>query len=321
MTNTCAWCEAPKQTGPVCPSCGADYAKAAAIKAHGKASFEEPAASPAFSEPESSPEEHEQLIPVQDPAFEKKACLLALPGMLSFALFVQITGFLSGMQRIFFAMPIHELGHAVSGWLCGFNSIPTLWKTITPENRGYLSSLLVLVLLGWLARYGLKRKQPLWLAFVCLVLIVQGYGTFMISLGKADMVITMGGDAMGMILATLLMMTFYVGKDTQIYKGALRWGFLGIGAAAFINMFAPWWNKDISAIGYGTTGGIPTDSWKMINIHLWEWDALFTVHITLGLLCLTALGIIYGIGLKQAIGWEKLKDKQERLARIREKSN
>lgn len=319
MTNSCAWCEAPKQTGPVCPSCGADYAKAAAIKAHGKASFAEPTASPAFSESETEPEEHEHLIPVQDPGFEKKICLVALPGMLGIALFVQITGFLSGMQRIFFAMPIHELGHAVSGWLCGFNSIPTLWKTMTPENRGYIASLILLIGLGSLARYGLKNKQPSWFLFIGLVLVTQFYGTFVISLGKADMYITMGGDAMGMILATLLMATFYVGKDTQLYKGAVRWGFLGIGAAAFINMFAPWWNKDISAIGYGTTGGIPTDSWKMINIHLWEWNALFNVHITLGLLCLAALGIIYCIGLKQAISWEKLKAKQDRLAKFRNK--
>ena len=317
MTNTCAWCEAPKQTGPVCPGCGADYAKAAAIKAHGKASFTAPDTSPAFSESESAHEDHEQLIPVQDPGFEKKVCLAAMPGMLSIALFVQITGFLSGMQRIFFAMPIHELGHAVSGWLCGFNSIPTLWKTITPENRGYISSLVLLVGLGSLARYGLKNKQPAWFLLIGLVLVIQFYGTFVITPGKADMVITMGGDAMGMILATLLMATFYVDKDTQLYKGAVRWGFLGIGAAAFINMFAPWWNKDISAIGYGTTGGIPTDSWKMINIHLWEWDALFNVHITLGMLCLAALGAIYVLGLKQAMAWEKLKTKQDRLAKLR----
>ena len=73
------------------------------------------------------------------------------------------------------------------------------------------------------------------------------------------MFITLGGDALGLVLSALLMSLFYVGKDTRIYKGALRYGFLGIGAAAFMDMFLPWWKKDISAIGYGLTGGIPTD--------------------------------------------------------------
>lgn len=311
MAATCAWCEAPKQVGPICPQCGADYAKAEAIKSTGKAeSTQFPEATHAES---TTTDSAEFTIPVKDPEFEKAVCLLALPSMLCIALFVQITGFLSGMQRIFFAMPVHELGHAVTGWLCGFNSIPTLWKTLTPENRGYFSSFLLLIGLGALTRYGLKNKQALWLFLTAIILLLQLYGTFVITPGKADMYITMGGDAMGMILATLLMTSFYVGKDTQIYKGALRWGFLGIGAAAFINIFAPWWNKDITAIGYGLTGGIPTDSWKMINIHLWQWDALFNVHITLGLVCLTALTISYLLGLKQANHWIK---EQERLVRL-----
>jgi len=315
MAATCAWCEAPKQTGPICPQCGADYAKAEAIKSKGKA---EPTHILEATQAEVTPADSvESAIPVKDPAFEKAVCLLALPSMLCIALFVQITGFLSGMQRIFFAMPVHELGHAITGWLCGFNSIPTLWKTLTPENRGYFSSLILLIGLGALARYGLKNKQPAWLFLIAIILMIQVYGTFVITLGKADMYITMGGDAMGMILATFLMAVFYVGKDTQIYKGALRWGFLGIGAAAFINMFAPWWNKDITAIGYGLTGGIPTDSWKMINMHLWEWDALFSVHIVLGVVCLVVLVVIYVLGLKQAEGWVKEKALQNKLARLR----
>jgi len=274
MSAICAWCNAPKKSGPLCPDCGADYAKAEAIKNKGKA---EPASAPIEEEIELLIEEENQ-IPVKDPVFEKQVCLFALPSMLAFALMVQVTGFLAGMQRIFFGMPIHELGHAITGWLCGFNSIPTLWKTLIPENRGYLSSVALLVGLFVLTRYALKNKRSGWLVAVVLVLLVQFYGTFVITLSKADMLITMGGDAMGLILATVLIGIFYAGKETQLYKGSLRWGFLGVGSAAFMNMYLPWWNKDMSAIGYGLTGGIPTDSWKMINIHLWSWDDLFNTH-------------------------------------------
>ena len=108
-----------------------------------------------------------------------------------------------------------------------------------------------------------------------------------------------------------------MGKDTQLYKGCLRWGFLGIGAAAFFNMYVPWWNKDKSAIGYGLTGGEPTDAWKMINIHLWDWETLFNTQITLGLLCLLVLGVVYVLGLRQANGWVETKSRMDRLERLK----
>jgi hypothetical protein len=164
--------------------------------------------------------------------------------MLVVAMLVQITGFLAGMQRIVFGMPVHEMGHAVTGWLCGFNSIPSLWVTVSSGERGYISSVALLAALLMLTRYALVNKKPAWLIPAVIILLLQLYGT-------------------------LLMVIFYLGKDTQLYKGSLRWGFLAIGAAAFMDIFTPWYNRDISAIGYGMTGDIHTDSFKMINVHLW----------------------------------------------------
>ena len=90
-----------------CPDCGADYAKAEAIKSKGKA---EPIVVTAGNDTEESFFEiNDTVIPVKDPGFEKIVCLTALPAML-----VQITGFLAGMQRIVFDMPVHEMGHAVT---------------------------------------------------------------------------------------------------------------------------------------------------------------------------------------------------------------
>ena len=127
--NTCAWCNSPKQHGLACPDCGADYAKTEAIKSKGKA---EPIVVIAGNNTEESFFEiNDTVIPVKDPGFEKIVCLTALPAML-----VQITGFLAGMQRIVFDMPVHEMGHAVTGWLCGFNSIPSLWVTVSSGERG-----------------------------------------------------------------------------------------------------------------------------------------------------------------------------------------
>lgn len=46
-------------------------------------------------------------------------------------------------QRTALTMPLHELGHAVTAWWCGFAAIPTLWKTLIPETRSLFVSLLV----------------------------------------------------------------------------------------------------------------------------------------------------------------------------------
>ena len=72
---------------------------------------------------------------------------------------------------------------------------------------------------------------------------------------------------MGLILATLLMSSFYYGKDTNLYKGALRWGFVAIGAAAFVDIYSVWFNSltDIANVPYGTTGGRYTDSYKLVE--------------------------------------------------------
>ena len=48
MNATCPWCNAPRDAGPTCPGCGANYAKAEAIKAHGRAALPDAAASAAL---------------------------------------------------------------------------------------------------------------------------------------------------------------------------------------------------------------------------------------------------------------------------------
>lgn len=51
--------------------------------------------------------------------------------------------------------------------------------------------------------------------------------------------------------------------------GSLRWGFVVIGAAAFVDIYATWWNarKDDSAIPYGTTGGMATDAMTLVDAY------------------------------------------------------
>ena len=73
----------------------------------------------------------------------------------------------------------------------------------------------------------------------------------------ARIIVVFGGDGVGMILATLLMGSFFFGKRTQLYKGSLRWGFVVIGAVAFVDILSTWFKGrfDWDAIPLGSQDG------------------------------------------------------------------
>jgi hypothetical protein len=220
----------------------------------------------------------------------------------AFAFGVQLSGFGTCIQRIIFTMPVHELGHATVAWFCGFNAVPTLWKTISPSNRGIAASVVLFVGILSLANYGRRHMHNGWVAIAVFLLLMQGIGTLMISERDSEQYILFDGDGGGMVSATLLMLSFYFGKETQLYKGGLRWGFLGIGAAGFADMFMTYWRSasDRLQVPYGLTGGEPTDAFKLINYHTWSWEQLISRHVTVGVICLLVLLGFYIWGIKQA---------------------
>jgi hypothetical protein len=305
VTTTCPWCSAPRDTGPDCPRCGANYAKAEAIKTHGRAAVDTP---PAAAEPPDpalsiyADDPMAGLPAVADPRLEYKFCIAAIPAMLFIAIVFHASGLGASLQRIFLTMPVHEFGHAVTAWFCGYTAIPTLWKTLVPETRGFIAPLALAGALG----YGLYRawqvgNRPL-LGIAGVLLLLQVICTFGIKADTARMLITFGGDGMGMILATLLMASFFFGKNTQLYKGSLRWGFVAIGAASFVDIYATWWRarKDQSAIPYGTMDGMASDSMTLVDVYRWSFDTLVSRYVTLGVCCLIALALVYAWGVRRA---------------------
>jgi hypothetical protein len=239
---------------------------------------------------------------VDDAELEWKFCLGAIPITLCIALAFNASGLGSALQRIFLTMPVHEFGHAVTAWFCGYAAIPTLWKTVIPDTRGFIAPLALAGALGYMVyRAYHTHRVPLLYAGVAL-LILQAIATLGIKAQTAQMLITFGGDGMGMILATLLMASFFFGKQTQLYKGALRWGFVAIGAAAFVDIYATWWRarKDEGAIPYGTTGGMATDAMKLVDDHGWTLQLLVHRYVVLGICCLIVLAIVYAWGVRNA---------------------
>lgn len=307
MAAACPWCNAPRADGPDCPRCGANYAKAEAIRRQGRAGTA--AAAPVAPPVEADPVARGgiQLAPltepegVDDPALEFRFCLAAIPAMLVLA--ILFNAFLPFLQRTFLTMPVHELGHSITAWLCGFWSIPTLWKAITAETRGFVTPLVVLGALGFMAWRAWTKEDWLLVALAGAILLLQLAGTLGIRETTATMLIVFGGDGLGMILATLLMASFYFGKQTNLYKGSLRWGFVAIGAAAFVDMFSVWWaaRTDKGKIPFGEMDGVGhSDATRLVDDFGWTIDQLVGRHVTVGVLCLLALAAVYAWGAWRA---------------------
>jgi hypothetical protein len=238
---------------------------------------------------------------VDDPALEWKLCAAAIPAALGLGL---VFHFLTpALQRIFFGMPVHELGHAVSAWLCGYAAIPTLWKTFVPESRGFVAPILLAGALGYLMFRAWRAEKPGYVVLIGAVLLVQAFGTLYISENTAEMLFTFGGDGMGMVLAVLLMASFFFGKRTELYKGWLRWGFLAIGAAAFADMFGTWWaaqtNPDVIPFGENEGSGL-SDPMKLLEDYGWPASTIVRRYVLVGVCSLAALVLVYVWGVLRA---------------------
>ena len=307
MTATCAWCSAPRDTGATCPRCGANYEKAEAIKSTGRAAaIEQSEAAVADLAAADDLDHAEQASDdwknVSDPELEWKFCIAAIPVALVLGALFKASELGAFLQRSFMGMPLHELGHAVAAWFCGFFAIPTLWFTPVAETRGLLTPLALSVAIGYMIY---RAHQAGRTSLVCLggvLILLQGIGTLGINPDTARAVYIFCGDGGGMILATLLMASFYFGKNTQLYKGSVRWGFVVIGAGAFNDIFGTWWRArgDDQAIPYGTSAGRPSDSMWLIDDHGWTAQSLANGYLTLGMLCLIALATVYAWGVWRA---------------------
>ncbi len=239
-------------------------------------------------EPEDEPDEAAEQ-------HEWKRRAIAVPVALLLALAFHSWSAGHFMQRTALTMPLHELGHAVTGWLSGFACLPTLWKTRIPEARGVVTPVLVgglgvalLALGGWARRLGLGVAGGV-LAVLAL------YGTTR-PVETAQVAITFGGDGGAMVLGTLLMCTFFVAPESRLRAGQLRYGLLAIGAAAFVDTFSLWSaaRTDPDVIPFGEIEGVGlSDPSKLKDVYGWTERAIVHRYVTLGTLCLVALAAVW----------------------------
>jgi hypothetical protein len=231
-----------------------------------------------------------------DLELEWKLRAIAVPAAIVIAIGFHAWPFGHFLQRTWLSMMVHEVGHAVTALLCGFPAAPTLWKTIIAQDRAlYVTGLVALLELAVMIRWW-QADRRLLAGVAGAVVLVQLWWTFGLSAGEAQTLITFGGDAGAMVIGTALMTTFFAGRDTQLYRGALRWGFLVIGAAAFVDTFATWWTArdDPRVIPFGEIEGVGlSDPSKLRDVAGWSVDDLVDRYVTLGLVCAIVLAGVW----------------------------
>jgi len=310
---TCPRCAAPRVDGPECPRCGVIYAKAR----------------PRPLTPEPWPWPAPPPVPVEpvpgdlvgdargvavlggapaiwtgdaeDAQRELRIQLLALPLTLLVLWALISTGMGQFLVRTFLSMWVHELGHAVAAWLCGHGAIPGPWRTWSSEHRQLPVILVLAAGLAALAWYGWRTRRPAVFAVGAAGLAVQLTCTLLPG-GPGRAFITFSGDAGAMVMGAALMATMWSGAEGRLGRGALRWGFLVIGAAAFCDAYATWWDarKNFEAIPFGENEGSgPSDPSRLVDEYGWATSTMVHRYVVLGALCLAVLGVLYVLGLRR----------------------
>jgi hypothetical protein len=134
------------------------------------------------------------------------------------------------------------------------------------------------------------------------VLLLQLVLTFGVRAHAARAFFSFGGDGGCLVLGTLLMATLYVSPDSALHRGWLRWGFLVIGAFAFMDAFTTWWQAGHSAEGvvFGEIEGVgESDPTVLVYQHGWSEAKLIRRYMTTAWVCLAALVALYLAGLRR----------------------
>jgi hypothetical protein len=241
---------------------------------------------------------------------ELKYRVLALPLALLVARWVVGTGLRMPVSML--AMVLHESGHAITAWLAGRWAVPLLWVTMRGENRSWS---IILILTSALALGGFlawKAQRWGWVCAAGAVLILQ---LVILSLPNftQEALIVFGGDGGALLLATILMATFYAPRDSALSKNrGLRWGLLVIGALTFMCVFRTWLGP-IEDLPFGEIEGVNlSDPSLLTEMYAWSVTQLIDRYIRLATVCLVVLLVLYLWGLVSAYLETRLPDPLEK---------
>lgn len=234
-------------------------------------------------------------------ALERRVRQVALPLAFALCFLLAATGGGAFLLRLFCGMWLHELGHAVTAWACGFLAFPGPWFTPMSEHRAPVFSALVsALLLAWAVRALLEGRRGRAGLALCL-LALQLAGAHLLTEDRARMLVIFGGDAACLWGGALLAATVYAPEGSWPRRGWLRFGLLFIGAAAFAEVFSQWWaaRTDVERVPYGANEGQGlSDPSRLSETWGWSTEEIVGRYVALGAGCLLALLALYVGGLR-----------------------
>ena len=214
---------------------------------------------------------------------------MALPIALLFA-WVAVKGSPGAVRML--GMWVHESGHAVTAWLCGYLAWPGPWFTPVGTER---SPSFIVLLVGLLAYGGYRAWQLhrwFWVVASANALLLVLFCTLVLGPGKAQQLIVFGGDGGGLVLGTMLMLTVYAREEHPIRREHLRWGLLVIGALSFMDVYAVW-SGPFDQLPFGENENGLSDPSVLTEIYGWSLLTLINRYGQLAHACLALLVVVY----------------------------
>jgi len=240
---------------------------------------------------------------------ELQLAKFAVPAALLTALALARTDMGGFFLRTFFGMWLHELGHAVAAWVCGFPAVPGPWFTSVGGERSFVFALTITGGLAWAIWRTWTDHRRVLSSLAMAVLVLQLGLTLVLSPAKAETLISFCGDAGSLVFGSALMATFFVPPGHKLHRDWLRWGFLVIGAASFADTFPDWWTArhEPSIIAFGEIEGRgDTDPTSLLQAG-WTVDQMVARYVGIGVFSLIALAA------SQVVHFRRTREALERL--------
>ena len=246
--------------------------------------------------PEQSPEE---IAVERRKAHNELMCrIFAVPGAL---LLGWVVNWAMPSVAAFLAMWLHESGHAITAWLCGYTAFPTAWITIISDERARWISIVLGAVLATGGYFAFRLERWFWVVICAVVLVLVIAGNLQTDF-HSRMLFTFWGDGGAFVLSTILMMSFYARPESAVTRNQVRWGLLLIGAIAFWSVYSRWSGgfENIANFLEDTDERGPSDVMQLTTMYGWSIYTLVHRYWQLGHACMVALGAAYAAGIVQA---------------------
>jgi hypothetical protein len=288
----CPKCGFVQDQNPVeCPRCGIVFAKFMAAEEDGRCSSTDTVPSAVQADLERLRADRDDL------RRELRARVLAFPcALLGARMAVKAA---PALVRIF-SMWVHESGHAVSAWLCGYSAWPGPWFTPIASERSITLIGLLVGLLVFGAYRAWQRERWFWVAAATVVLLVALCCTLLLNAVKARQLITFGGDAGCLVLGTALMLTVYARADHPLRRERLRWALLIFGSLAFMDAYVIW-SGSFDRLPFGESENGLSDPSVLVEQFGWGVLLLVNRYLALARACFFVLAAAYVAGIMQSV--------------------